>query len=501
MTVTSGEFHGDTATLRPKHVTIIGAGIAGLTAAYELEQRGHRVDLLEARPTVGGRLHTHSFTRERNGPIAELGAMRIPAAHQRTMQLIDRLGLADRVRQFRTLFSDDASFVATPHGHRRVREATPVLVSKFLGETPAAQDYREETVLCAAWLAASAWAIAPTRFSRGLTTELNVELLDLLDRIDVRPYLIRRGGTERIDLNRFFAHHRNFGMGSRLQHFFDDVITETSSALFRLDGGIDQIAVHLAAELREPVHHGSRVTGLHVAADGVRVELHDGSSAVSRRSDYVLCTLPFSALRRMRLSGLDSAKREVINDMQYWAATKIAVHCREPFWENEGISGGGSFTGGLVRQTYYPPVESDPRLGAALLASYTIGADADRLARIPAQQRIQAVLDELRTIHPELAEPDMVRDAVMHAWGEDPLSMGAASVRWGKDAATAEEERALAAAPQGRLFFSGEHCSSAPAWIEGAIESGVAAAREIDAWTPAVGAVSPCYVPGGATCR
>lgn len=65
--------------------------------------------------------------------------------------------------------------------------------------------------------------------------------------------------------------------------------------------------------------------------------------------------------------------------------------------------------------------------------------------------------------------------------------MGAASVRWGKDSDTAEEERVLAAASQGALFFAGEHCSSVPAWIEGAVESGLEAVNQIDAYLQSTG--------------
>ncbi|MEC4842822.1 FAD-dependent oxidoreductase [Mycobacteroides chelonae] len=122
-----------------------------------------------------------------------------------------------------------------------------------------------------------------------------------------------------------------------------------------------------------------------------------------------------------------------------------------------------------------------------MLASYTIGPDADLLAQIPMEQRLAMVRAELCKIHPELSQPSMVCGKVMRAWGDDPLSMGAASVRWGKDSDTAEEERLLAAAPQGGLFFAGEHCSSVPAWIEGAVESGLNAVSQIDAYMQSTG--------------
>ncbi|MGX2998841.1 FAD-dependent oxidoreductase [Streptomyces sp. JNUCC 64] len=485
--------------VRPKRITVLGAGVAGLVAAHELERLGHRVQVLEARFTPGGRVRTHGFADRGRGPLVELGAMRIPAAHHLTMRWIDRLGLSDRVRRFRPLFSDDASYLETPTGHLRVRDASPALVEEFRRGLPPGHRYRPETVLCAAWLAASVDAVAPGSFGRALLSGVHAELLDLLDAIDVRPYLVD-GPVARVDLNRFFAHHQKFAAEGRFRYFFDDVVTETSSALFRLDGGMDQIPGRLARRLRGPVRWGQRVLALHVGSDGVHVDVRHGLSVHRLRCDHVLCTLPFSVLRRMPLTGVDPDKSEVVNDMQYWPATKIAVHCREAFWEHDGISGGGSFTGGLARQTYYPPVESDPRLGAALLASYTIGPDADALSEVPRDKRVGAVIGELSAVHPELAAPGMVLGAESQVWGEDPLSRGAASVRWSKDPTTAEEERARAARPQGPLFFAGEHCSATPAWIEGALASGLSAAHEIHAYTAPRRVTAPGHraTPGGA---
>jgi monoamine oxidase len=226
------------------------------------------------------------------------------------------------------------------------------------------------------------------------------------------------------------------------------------------------------------------VVGLDVREDAVLVDIRESDHIVTRRCDYVLCTIPFSVLRRLWLNGLSEAKLAAIRKVKYWSATKVALHCREPFWERDGISGGASFSSGRIRQTYYPPVENDPACGAALLASYTIGDDADVLGCMPAAIRHAVVLQELSTMHPELLCPGMVVDAVSFAWGQNWWSEGAGAVRWGKDTTTSEEERAQAAQPENNLFFAGEHCSSTPAWIEGAIESAVTAVREINLHKP-----------------
>ena len=91
----------DNAGHGTKHVVILGAGIAGLVAAYELQQLGHIATILEGSERVGGRILTHRF---KDGSYNELGAMRVPRL-ARLHPLLHRPGRpdgpADPVRQQR----------------------------------------------------------------------------------------------------------------------------------------------------------------------------------------------------------------------------------------------------------------------------------------------------------------------------------------------------------------------------------------------------------------
>ncbi|GAA6616672.1 hypothetical protein NUACC26_024780 [Scytonema sp. NUACC26] len=89
-----------------KHITILGAGIAGLVAAYELERLGHTVEILEGSPRIGGRVWTHRFGNEPDAPYAELGAMRIPSNHSLTLHYVQEMGLSDKLCKFMTVFEE-----------------------------------------------------------------------------------------------------------------------------------------------------------------------------------------------------------------------------------------------------------------------------------------------------------------------------------------------------------------------------------------------------------
>ncbi|WP_424216447.1 flavin monoamine oxidase family protein (plasmid) [Streptomyces sp. BI20] len=490
MTAPWQEIDGREGAGAPKRVTVLGAGMAGLVAAYELERLGHRVEVLEAAHTLGGRVRTHRFAGA-NGPFAELGAMRIPAGHRLTLHYTAELGLQDHVREFRTLFSDDAAYLTTDTGHLRVREAHDTLVAEYAAKLPDPGAHRPDTLLFGAWLDASIRAIAPRAFYEGQRDDVGERrLLSLIDGIDLTPY--RRGPElRRMDLHAFFADHprvRAAGPG-RLERFLDDVLDETGSTIVRLREGMDHLPRRLAARIRGPIHTGREVTGIDVREDEVLLTVRHGARTALHRSRYVVCTVPFTVLRGMRLAGFDRDKLDIVHGTRYWPATKIALHCREPFWEKDGIGGGASFTGGHVRQTYYPPAEGDPELGAVLLASYTIGPDAEELGRLTETARTALVLRELSALHPRLREPGMVLGTAGLAWGEHRWSRGAATIRWEQDAGLREAERREAARPQKGLFFAGEHCSTTPAWIEGAIESAIDVAHEIEWYEPRAGRV------------
>jgi monoamine oxidase len=248
----------------------------------------------------------------------------------------------------------------------------------------------------------------------------------------------------------------------------------------RLRDGMDLIPRNLAARLLGRITLGLEVTGIDVRDTDVVLSLRRGTRTFSKTCDYVVCTIPFTVLRGMRLSGFDDEKLDIVHETEYWPATKVAFHCREAFWHADGISGGASFTGGHVRQTYYPPVDGDPAHGAVIIASYSIGPDADALSALGEPERVALITEELGVMHPELRRPGMVLGVASKAWGEHRWSLGAATIRWNQDSALREAQRREAARPQRGLFFAGEHCSSKPAWIEGAIESAIDAAHGIE---------------------
>jgi monoamine oxidase len=457
-----------------KHITILGAGIAGLVAAYELEKMGHTVDIMEGSPRIGGRVWTHRFGSEPGAPYGELGAMRIPSEHKLILHYIDELGLSDKLRKFVTVFEEDDALMNIQGTVFRLKDAE--LLKRYPGifQDPR---YSENTRLFAAWIKTIVDAIAPGALRESLDRDLDSHLMDELERIDLTSYFSEDGQT--IDLHTFLK--QNSGFRARcsraLDVFFGDILTETSHDLLQLEGGMEQIIDRLTAAIKGRITCNREVVTLEVQDQGVQVYWKEAGKRYTKHCDFVLCTIPFSVLRKLELIGFDEMKLKSIQNTVYASATKVAFHCAQPFWQEDGIKGGASLSGEGVRQTYYPSIKFKSGLGSTLLASYTIGDDADHMAKLSDYERYQYVQKTVGKIHPELLKSGILKNAATIAWGDYKWSAGGCTVHWNDDAKMPSYLEA--ARPQKDLYFAGEHCSRYPAWLEGSVESSLEAVREM----------------------
>lgn len=451
---------------------MLGAGITGLVAGYELEQLGYDVVVLEADSRLGGRVCTRRFGGL-DGPVAEFGAMRIPVDHHFTMRYVDELGLRHRLRPFRCILSDPNNYLRIGSRLVRVRDAAAPLIrdtERYADEN----SYQRDTLLFVGWLHAMVRALAPQEL-RELGRGPIKKMLALADRLDMAPFR----HDDRVDLDAAFRAYPQLrgACSGRLDSFLDDLIRESGTDMLTLTGGMAQLVDGFAHRVRGPIYTGREVIGLDVRRDGVSVHLAGAGSSVMTYP-IVLCTIPFSVLRGLSLTGVGADKLDAIAMLDYGSATKVALHCREAFWVRDGITGGGSAPGGLSRQTYYPDAGADG--GSVLLGSYTIAEDADVLGQLSEPGRHAVVTDELAELHPQLRQPETVLETMSVAWGERRWNKGCAARRWGMTDAQRAREVERAACPQGRLFFAGEHCSISPAWINAGIESALRAVAQID---------------------
>lgn len=447
-----------------KRVIVVGAGMAGLTAASELLRAGHDPIVLEAKQRVGGRIYTmrDPFT---HGLYAEAGAMRIPRSHKLTLAYVEKFGLA--THDFTMSNSEGwCHLFGRKHRFREV-DAKPHLIGAHLDE-------RERGMTCGAM-----WERALDPFLKQLAGGEGAwaEIVRKYDGYSIREFLEELGWSE--------AAIELFGLvmnqESLMNTSFLELLREETGRFYtnmvHVDGGMDHLPRGFLPQLSSRIRFGARMVALDQSQRDVCVHYTTAAGRMRLHADYAIITVPFAVLRHVEmLKPLSLPKRRAIRQLHYDASAKILFQCRRRFWEeDEGIFGGGSVTDLAIRNIYYPEAGRETGRGV-LLASYTWSEDAQRWGSLSPDERIVQALENVAVIHPQIKEEFEVGASKM--WHDDPFAGGAFALFEPSQQSLLYQH---IVAPEGRLHFAGEHASLYHAWIQGAIESGLRAALEVNA--------------------
>jgi len=448
---------------KPKKVAIVGAGLAGLVAGYELKRAGHNPIILEAQQRVGGRVYTlrDPFAE---GLYAEVGAMRIPRAHALTMAYIEKFGLP--TNDF-TMDNPNAYYYI---GSNKVRaseaNANPALLgfdvaTNEIGKT-AGQLYME--------------SIQPLMdiLQKDGDTAWD-EIVAKYDQYSTREFLELNNWSEgMIEMFGLLANQESVMNSSFLELFREDSGNYYTD-MIEIQGGTDRLPHAFLPELRDNIRFGAKMIAMDQSPDNVTIHYQTPAGRFSETADYAIITVPFPVLRHVEvLTPFSRAKNRAIRQLHYDASAKILFQCKRRFWEeDDGIFGGGTLTDLPIRNLYYPNHGRETGRGV-ILASYTWSEDAQRWGSLKPDDRIVQALDDVAEIHPQITKEFEVGASWM--WHDDEFAGGAfALFDPGQQSLLYDE----IIKPEGRIHFAGEHASLYHAWIQGAIESGLRAAMAI----------------------
>jgi monoamine oxidase len=427
----------------PKKILIAGAGLAGLSAAYELVQSGHQVTVFDARNRPGGRVLTLRDTFA-GGQYAEAGAETFGETHTFVQHYVQAL-------QLETIPAwnyGNLGSIIIRDGQRSRSNAE--LSRKYI--QPAVKEIGDP--LTPGWPSA--------------------DLLRQFDRVSMAELLQSRGASPDEIAMLQIAYSDSWDNGtapdSALCLLRDEAIAR-KGASFRIRGGNDQLPRALARSLGARVHYRTTLERIRQNNKQVSLTVNTSGRRSQVTADYMICAIPFTVLRSIEVSpAFSEGKQSAIRELTYNSVTRVYVQSQTRSWIADGLSGYAATD--LAIGTVWDCTEGQPG-SRGILECYTSGERARRLASLSEPQRIRSAVENLRTVFPGVES----EKSLSIAWDADPLVKGAFA--WFKRDQMATLLPHIAR-PEGRVFFAGEHTSPWFGWMQGALESGNRAAHEVN---------------------
>jgi monoamine oxidase len=414
---------------------VIGSGLSGLAAAYKLKKSGWNVTLLEARNRIGGRVFSYSFPQNTN-LVCELGAEWVGESHERIKALCSDFKIPLQKHQFED----------------RLMQNGRVSQPRQWGFSPQAKTAFEKLI----------------RNYEKLTPLAKTNL----DKIDWWTYLDKIGFEQDDLILRDLMDSTDFGESIRHVSAFAALAEYAESSPhnemdYKMTGGNSRLVQEFANRIGPGnIHLNTRVAEITQRAGIVSVV----TDKETFRADACICTAPVASVRKLRFNPpLPIAQSEALQKLTYARIVKNSILFESRFWNAENFS--------LVSDTashyYFHSTQNQPG-SEGILCSYAIGEKADLLASQSDERRMKIIARDL--IDFDENAPKLAKNIASYAWQRDEFTQGAyALYRPGQWFGL----RPVLSRPNGKVLFAGEHLADWQGFMEGAIETGEAAADNL----------------------
>jgi len=450
-------------------IAIVGAGLAGLTCAYQLKQAGLNAQIYEASGRIGGRCWTiHDF----DPLVAEHGGELIDQGHKQVRQLAQGLGLdLDNLLQAQPNGTEDFYWVnGGPYSYAQLVDDLNGIYQKMHKDVSAAS--------------------YPTLWNNYTQRGWELDHMSIIDWLDET---VPNGGSKS-KLGRVLdiAYNIEYGAECSQQSSLNLLyllgysgqgqfrVFGPSNEKYHVRGGNDQIAQRLGLALAGQITPYTALTAIEKNTSGsFTLTFSKDTGTLTVTADHVVLALPFSLLRSVNYSkaGFEPLKVTAIKELPMGTNSKLHVEFKDRFWYDAGNNGNTYADTGYQNTWEVSRAQGDPKK-KGLLVDYTGGDIGASFGSGTPSSRAQQFMSQLQPLFPGTTISDhWTGRATIDFWTAYPWTKGSYSY-WKVGQYTKfsgmEKER------QGNCHFAGEHTSQDfQGYLNGAVETGERAADEI----------------------
>jgi monoamine oxidase len=440
-------------------VIIIGAGLGGVSCAYELQNAGIDITVLEARSRPGGRVRTYRDPFADN-LYAEMGAEYVDSSDEYARKYCKEFGLdilpaklydgiyvrgkKYDMADFKT-FKQQLPYDGTVGGKLFGQEFEYVRhwVEKIKDPNDIPSDVMKLDRMSAAQLLRKEGAPK--------------------DIIELYTYTNATESTCTPD--QMSALNMVFG------HFYASAFSENTME-GRIFGGNDQLPKRFAKEIASNLKYNCPVKKISHNKKGVEVSFEESGKLTAMSADRCVIAMPLTILRKTKITPYFSdEKMHCIRKQSYGEVMKIAMQFKRRIWDEQGSVGQRVFTDTPLRRVYHFSIDQPGPRG--ILLSFTSGSPAAKVGNMCEQPRLRVARETATELWPET--PYVWESGISKYWNEDPWMQGSYTYvspgQW--------DFIDILAQPEEKVHFAGEHTSEFHSSMNGAIESGVRASKEI----------------------
>jgi monoamine oxidase len=469
-------------------ILILGAGLAGMTAALEMRQAGYKVQILEFNDRAGGR----NWTLRGGDTYTELGGetqtcefdegmylnpgpWRIPYHHNGLLAYCKRLGVT--LEPFQQLnhnafLHSSKAFGGKPQRVRHIKTDFRGHVSELLAKVTQKSQLEssvtkeDQEILLEAL---KSWGALDADYgyrASPLTSEFRGFEKDPGGGLGAAPVAGEPIGLSDILNSRLWGNLANYAL------------YEFQTTMFQPVGGIDMIGKAFSREVGDLIKYNAKVSKIEQNDTGVTVTYEntkDPGTPQQASADWCICTIPLTILSQIEIN-VGAPMQAAIEAVPYASSVKIGLQFKRRFWEEDDlIFGGVSYTDLPIAQISYPSTDFNKGGKGVLLGCYTWnGPNSYEFTSMSPAERVRLAVEYGSQIHPQYK--DEFETGIAVAWHRVPFTLGCAG-DWTEEARKEHYDNLCQI--DGRIVLAGEHASYIPAWMEGAILSSLDAVTRL----------------------